>query len=175
MPRPRQSLLRCGVWLSSCLLIVGCGSPEVEDVPLESAETVAPELLETESILPTPADQGIVSEETATADAAYPVIPAEQSASTIYEPPNPERVELFSPPSNGSSETGQGRRDGQGTVELIGFVDVGGQKAVLKIDGLISPIASGEIRHGIEVISIQPPTVVWQRLGSRRVHASLEN
>lgn len=91
-----------------------------------------------------------------------------------FEPPFPERTMLFQAPkrqklgrtkSNGQSET---------SVELLGFVNVDGQRVALSIDGLVTTIAEGGEAYGIEVISIQPPSVFLRR-GKQRWQASFEN
>ena len=61
----------------------------------------------------------------------------------------------------------------ENAVELLGFVRVDRARAVLEINGEISPLAEGDNHYGIEVISIQPPTVVLQR-GRQRWQATLE-
>jgi hypothetical protein len=44
---------------------------------------------------------------------------------------------------------------------------------VLSIDGVISPVGEGGEKYGVQVISIQPPSVVLQR-GRSRWTATLE-
>lgn len=89
-----------------------------------------------------------------------------------FEPPFPHRTSLFEPPRGGQSS---GRRDEEhgNTIELKGFVDVNGPRAVLSIDGVLSPIPEGGEKYGVQVISIKPPQVVLQR-GRSRWTASLE-
>jgi len=91
-----------------------------------------------------------------------------------FEPPFPERTNLFQAPKR----KGGGRSSSQGlseiSVELLGFVNVGGQRVALSINGMVWMVAEGEKQNGIEVISIQPPAVVLQR-GRQRWQASFEN
>lgn len=91
-----------------------------------------------------------------------------------FEPPFPDRSDLFQAPKRlGKSRTGDKGQQGS-AVELLGFVNVGGQRVALSIDGLVTTIAEGGEEYGIEVISIQPPSVVLQR-GRQRWQASFEN
>ena len=62
----------------------------------------------------------------------------------------------------------------EGSVELLGFVNVDDHRVVLSINGAVYPVAVGESQLGVEVISIQPPAVVLQR-GRLRWQATLEN
>jgi hypothetical protein len=88
-----------------------------------------------------------------------------------FRPPFPDRLDLFEPPKRAQSTV---RRDDEGeTVELKGFVHVDQPRVVLAIDGVISPIAEGGEKYGVQVISIQPPSVVLQR-GRNRWTATLE-
>lgn len=87
-----------------------------------------------------------------------------------YQPPFPDRVDLFVAPKR---EGGAHAEAGE-SVELLGFVEVDQPQAVLSINGLATPIAAGEIENGIEVISIQQPTVLLQR-GRQRWQATLAN
>ena len=79
---------------------------------------------------------------------------------------------MFEPPKRAQ---GTVRRDDESgdTVELKGFINVDQPRVVLSIDGVISPIAEGGEKYGVQVISIQPPTVVLQR-GRSRWTATLE-
>jgi len=59
------------------------------------------------------------------------------------------------------------------TVELKGFINVDQPRVILSIDGVVSPVAEGGEKYGVQVISIQPPSVVLQR-GRNRWTATLE-
>ncbi len=91
-----------------------------------------------------------------------------------FEPPFPDRTNLFQAPKR----QGRGRSKSKGqtetSVELLGFVNVNGQRVALSIDGLVTTIAEGGEEYGIEVISIQPPSVFLRR-GKQRWQASFEN
>ena len=94
------------------------------------------------------------------------------AAAAEYEPPFPDRIDLFVPPKRqgGAVRSGYG---GDNSVELMGFVRVDRPRAVLSINGEITPMAEGETQFGVEVISVQPPNVVLQR-GRQRWQATLE-
>ena len=98
--------------------------------------------------------------------------PVEQKTAATYQPPYPDRVELFlAPKRDGRRST---RNEQEDAVELLGFVNVDHQRAVLMINGSVYPVAVGDSQFGVEVISIQPPAVVLQR-GRQRWQATLEN
>src|SRR3970282_142492 len=83
-----------------------------------------------------------------------------------FSPPFPERLELFEPPKRAQSTVKRDDEHGE-SVELKGFINVDQPRVVLSIDGVISPIAEGGEKYGVQVISIQPPSVVLQRGRSR--------
>jgi len=116
------------------------------------------------------------SDESPTAEqlAEAPVVVEEEPVANQYELPFPDRINLFEAPKR----QGKGivKLDGQieTAIELLGFVNVDQQQVVLSVDGLVAALAEGSIQDGIEVISIQPPSVVLKR-GKQRWQASLEN
>jgi hypothetical protein len=79
---------------------------------------------------------------------------------------------LFSPPKRA---TGSVRKDDEvgATVELKGFITVDVPKVVLSIDGVIATLPAGGEKYGVQVLSIDPPSVVLQR-GKSRWPAKLE-
>jgi hypothetical protein len=89
-----------------------------------------------------------------------------------FSPPFPDRLELFEPPKRAQ---GTVRRNDElgATVELKGFINVKEPRVILSIDGVISSVPEGGEKYGVQVISIQPPTVVLQR-GRDRWPATLE-
>jgi hypothetical protein len=98
---------------------------------------------------------------------------APKTASVVkFTPPFPQRVDLFEPPQRAQSTV---RRDGEHgeTIELKGFIFVDEPLVVLSIDGVVSSIPQGGEKYGVQVISIEPPTVVLQR-GRNRWPATLE-
>jgi len=98
----------------------------------------------------------------------------EASTALAYDPPFPNRSNLFQAPKR----QGKGRLSGDGqqesAIELLGFVNVYGPEVVLSIDGLATTIAEGGQHAGIEVLRIKPPSVFLQR-GKQTWQASLEN
>lgn len=96
-----------------------------------------------------------------------------QTIADVYQPPYPDRVDLFLAPKRKGRSRGT-FSDQEDAVELLGFVNVDRHLAVLMINGNVYPIAEGDSLFGVEVISIQPPAVVLQR-GRQRWQASLEN
>jgi hypothetical protein len=93
-------------------------------------------------------------------------------AAVAYTPPFPERQELFQPPQRALNTARREDEHGE-TVELKGFIDVDGPRVILSIDGVISSVPEGGEKYGVQVISIDPPTVVLQR-GRRPWTATLE-
>jgi len=89
-----------------------------------------------------------------------------------FTPPFPDRLDLFEPPKRAQGTVRRDEEHGE-TVELKGFVNVDQPRVVLSIDGVISPVAEGGEKYGVQVISIQPPSVVLQR-GRNRWTATLE-
>jgi hypothetical protein len=79
---------------------------------------------------------------------------------------------LFVPPKRAGGAA-SAQNAGDNAVLLLGFVRVDQPKAVLSINGEISPMAVGESRFGVDVISISPPNVVLQR-GRQRWQTTLE-
>jgi hypothetical protein len=89
-----------------------------------------------------------------------------------YEAPFPDRVDLFVPPKRQGGVRVEG--DTGDSVDLVGFIRLDHQQAVLSINGQVIHIAEGASQEGVEVISIHPPSVVLQR-GRQRWQDSLEN
>ena len=91
-----------------------------------------------------------------------------------YDPPFPERIDLFKVPRREGRDIGSSRAGVEQAVELLGFVNVGSPQVVLSIDGIVIPLEEGSQIAEIEVVSIQPPAVVLQR-GRQRWRAALGN
>ena len=89
-----------------------------------------------------------------------------------FTPPFPDRVELFEAPKRAQGTVKRNDENGA-TVELKGFINVDQPRVVLSIDGVVSPVPEGGEKYGVQVISIQPPSVVLQR-GRNRWTATLE-
>jgi hypothetical protein len=142
-------------------LSAGCESA-VEESLLEAAKVAEPPQTDAAAhatVAPTPSGPDVAAR-------------ADSVAMKEFTPPFPERQELFEPPKRAQSTV---RRDDESgdTVELKGFINVSGPKVVLSIDGVIAPIAEGGEKYGVQVISIDPPSVVLQR-GRSRWTATLE-
>jgi hypothetical protein len=144
------------------LALLGCSQadePVVETTPVAAAPAATAATPETQSASP-----GEKSPDVAVAESNSAPIAA-------FTPPFPQRLELFEPPQRQSTA----RRDDEHgeTVELKGFIDVDEPRVVLSIDGVISSVPAGGEKYGVQVISIEPPTVVLQR-GRNRWPATLE-
>jgi hypothetical protein len=151
--------LVCCLFVS--LTVVGCSPTEEPAVEGTPAAAPAPPAVDTPA--PPAANPPQSAEAAETSPQSPPV--------AQFSPPFPERLDLFDPPKRAQSTV---RRDDEGeTVELKGFVNVDQPRVVLAIDGVISPIAEGGERYGVQVISIEPPSVVLQR-GRNRWKATLE-
>jgi len=100
--------------------------------------------------------------------------PSEPVQDSAYLPPFPNRTDLFAAPQRQGGRRVSAEGDALNAIELVGFVNVNGLRAVLSINGLEMPIGEGDTRDGIEVISIQEKSVVLQR-GRQRWQATLQN
>jgi hypothetical protein len=151
-----RELIICGSTLGVACLLVGCGASVDEATP-SVAVAVGSEDSAANVNQPVP---------------ATPADTSQRAAAVEFTPPFPERTELFEPPKRAQSTV---RRDDESgnTVELKGFINVAGPKAVLSIDGVITPISVGDEKYGVQVISIDGPSVVLQR-GRSRWTATLE-
>jgi hypothetical protein len=149
------------------LCFAGCQSAEEAAVE-EPAATPAPTAATAPEVAPAAPAAGEPTP-AAAADAAAAVAKAEEPP---FTPPFPNRIELFSAPKRA---VGTIRKDEEvgATVELKGFINVDGPRVVLLIDGVIAPIPEGGEKYGVQVITIDPPSVVLQR-GRSRWTAKLE-
>jgi len=171
---------RCYRTLCFALLAVlcGCGQFEPMDTPAEpKVQVAATDAAEQSIVVDGPSTETLAKTESTTTDQeatdqeAAPLETMEQRIVDIYQPPYPDRVDLFLAPKREGKST---LNDQEGAVELLGFVNVDRHRAVLLINGAVYPIAEGDSQLGVEVISIQPPAVVLQR-GRQRWQATLEN
>jgi hypothetical protein len=146
-------------------MVAGCQSSADEAIVDRSPVVV-------EAAPPASAPPNSPAVEPTAASPLEPMSPTAALASAEFVPPFPDRLELFEPPKRAQSTV---RRDDESgnTVELKGFINVNGPRAVLSIDGVIAPIAEGGEKYGVQVISIDVPTVVLQR-GRSRWTASLD-
>ncbi len=135
----------------AALLIIGCRETPVE---VETPAPVAIEFAEPSSAAEQP---------TATVE----VLRAPQVQQTTYQPPFPERSELFVPPEREISALAVDTENGEDRVRLNGFVNVDGQRAILMIDGQLASLAAGSERYGVKVVDIAPPKVTLERGGNQ--------
>lgn len=148
--------------------LCGCGQADSLDTSAEEESLVTAEVAIEQSIVVS--DNSAEDSETTESAAAGEDVAAQDSIEP-FQPPYPDRVNLFLAPKREGRST---HNDQEGAVELLGFVNVDRRRAVLMINGAVYPIAEGDSQFGIEVISIQPPGVVLQR-GRQRWQATLEN
>lgn len=150
-----------------CLVVAGCAEEET------TTKAALP---------PTPFDTAAAKAEEATkaADEAAkeaPVgKPAEKTPSkpvAAYEPPYPDRTDLFEPRKHAARVAKLSTGDSADSVVLMGFAKLDVPRVVLAINGEVKPLSTGEEALGIQVISIEPPRAVLQR-GRSRWTASIE-
>ena len=128
------------------LSIVGCS----QSAPLSSTSVAAAR--------PEPQPSSAVSAIAEIAETATSSAPALAEA---FEPPFPDREDLFNPSTKIAAAPE--RPETAGDVKLRGFVNVDGVKALLVINGQITPTVAGQQYAGIDVIAIEPPQVTLQR------------
>lgn len=132
------------------LCLAGCSAASAEQATTESPTAVSKASTETES----EAD-----------DAEAKPIPAE------YAPPFPDNKDFFTPPlvDVQSSSNAMKNADGTPQVKLLGFVKIegGADRAFVQIGPLTDIVEAGQILQGIEVISLQDPTMTLQLNGAR--------
>jgi len=163
--------------LGGAICVVLCGCSAQKEIPVENVvENVVESVVENVAAKP---QAEIVSsvEESDANDASTDEVETEDISEPVadaFESPFPDRVELFVAPKRRGRGVKKSADGVDNAVELLGFVNVDGQRVVLSIDGLVSPLAEGSQEAGIEVISIQPPAVVLQR-GRQRWQVTLEN
>lgn len=140
------------VWLSCvATALVGCGA---DDQP--AAVELAPPAPTAEVEPSTPAPASEAESDKAAADVA---------ATEEFNPPFPNRVDLFVAPGRAKVAARSGSGD-QEIIELKGFITPPGSDGpwvMLAINGVESPIAVGQEKLGVRVISVDQPKVVLQR------------
>jgi hypothetical protein len=129
------------LWALVSLTLIGCAEQEPQD-DARPATKAAP----TQSTTSDPPQ-------------AMPARPAGRP----FEPPYPDRHELFAPPD--PAQVSQQRTPL--SVALRGFVEFEGRCVLLEIDGKVNVLRAGQECQGIEVISIDPPGVTLQSGGHR--------
>ena len=144
--------------------------PAIDDVPTPPQQAAVPPAPEA-SAPPPPAPAPVIQPAQPPRPAPEPARIEKPSVAT-YEPPFPDRVDLFvAPKREGGAAATPGTTDT--AVELMGFVRVADLKAVVSINGEVAPMGVGESRFGVEIISISPPNIVLQR-GRQRWQATLD-
>ena len=147
-----------------CVVMSGCGAQEEAQIEDNVVESVGAK---------TQAEAEPPVEKSSAVDALGDETEKELLLATdAFEPPFPDRIELFVSPKRQGRSTKKSADGINNAVELLGFVNVDGQRVVLSINGFVSPLAEGSQEAGIEVISIQPPSVVLQR-GRQRWQVNL--
>ncbi len=153
-----------------CVFLCGCGAQE--EIPVESNVVERVAAKPQAKIKPSEEEPG--SEEPGSEEPSVDETEnISEPVADAFESPFPDRVELFVAPKRQGRGAKKSADGIDNTVELLGFVNVDGQRVILSIDGLVSPLAEGSQEAGIEVISIQPPAVVLQR-GRQRWQVNLE-
>ncbi|MBX7168055.1 MAG: hypothetical protein K1X74_17095 [Pirellulales bacterium] len=152
-------------WIAALLAILGGCAPQAQESAAPAASAPAPE--------PPKADAAEARREPAqdqlaelATEAERPTTPDPEAAAPVsepeFQPPYPERDDYFKRPEIAKvARTDSAARDS--AVELKGFVDVEGLKALVTIDGLLTTVAQGEQHSGIEIIEVAPPKVIFQR------------
>jgi hypothetical protein len=166
--------------LASALSVFGgvCGCADGETSPPAAGEQVVQAATAAAGTAPNqnvpPGAEVEVTPTTVMAGPAdsVPTEAAKEAATEPYTPPFPDRVDLFVAPKR-QGGGGQSHDSSERAVELMGFIRVDRSRAILSINGQVSSIAEGETVEGIEVISVQPPSVLLKR-GRQRWQATIE-
>lgn len=150
--------------------VAGCSHSATEDPAAEASATTETPLAKataTSAAKPTP---NPAAKPAASPDLANPKVTTAQTPT--FNPPFPDRLDLFAPSKRAENSVRRDDEHGE-SVELKGFINVDQPQVVLSIDGVVSPVPEGGEKYGVQVISIQPPSVVLQR-GRNRWKATLE-
>jgi hypothetical protein len=156
-----QTVVRMAIFNHNFMLVLaaftliagGCSDSPKE----KAAATVVTPVSNSRPVQPTPPPG-------ATAGEPEPSPPeAEKEPETVaVEYPFPEREDLFLPPAKKPSNI-KAQSTSNEDVVLMGFAEVEGALAILKIDGIVTPLRVGEARGDVGVLSIDPPEVHLQR------------
>lgn len=155
-----------------CAVILGCSAAKEPTIPVitptveQSSVSPIPERTDAEQVIEQKVEQTSDVE-----DSSQPK--SDGIESLAYEPPFPDREDPFQAPLRNSNVNSGQVGNFTDEIQLLGFANVRGQKAILSINGMVVPIGEGGLESGIEVISIQPPAVVLQR-NNQRWQTSLE-
>lgn len=164
-----ESPLSNTICLLICLALCSC---DMVELPPKTSAVKPATLVATFDNKPNePAKPETTATATPLSQAEEPAV--EEPEQVAYEPPYPDRDNLFLAPKRSAKHKNTPGTIEQ-SVELLGFANVVGPRVILSINGNVVPIAEGGKELGIEVISIQPPAVVLQR-DRERWQATLEN
>lgn len=143
--------LRCGTLAILLPLLAGCTSetPSIAKV----------------TNLPPSRSAADPSDEKGAADSKPKASDQVARALAAYQPPFPERQEMFVPPKQ-SAESRHVQAEG-GAVELKGFVEVDQPRVILDIDGTIAALPVGTERFGVKVVAIEGGKVTLERNRTR--------
>lgn len=87
-----------------------------------------------------------------------------KAATAPFTPPYPQRNDPFKQPDGQAALASRREAAVQQTnLKLKGFVNVGGLRAVVEIDGQTMALSPGERRGDIQVLEVSPPTLTLQR------------
>ena len=178
---PLIAVAACAGWMVGCGTEASSTFSEVGSLPPSKAATsVTPDGLAPATAPPTATPTLVADEANSTAEPVGPeaAVPPKEGPEAVddtakvadYQPPFPDRVDLFVPPKR---EGGQAASGNESAIELLGFVRVDRLRAILKVNGEVTPMAAGDTRLDLEVISVNPPNVLLQR-GRQRWQATLE-
>ncbi len=88
-----------------------------------------------------------------------------------FEPPFPKNEDFFTPPQVDVSHFSATTKNADGTpqVRVLGFVKVegGSDRAIVQIGPLTDIVEPGNVVQGVEVISLQEPSITLQFNGAR--------
>ncbi|NQU20729.1 MAG: hypothetical protein HQ567_05550 [Candidatus Nealsonbacteria bacterium] len=144
------------------MISAGCSDAHGEKVATAGATSIS-------DPLPTPTTAA--SQATLGDPESSPPATEEEQEKPAFEYPFPDRDDLFLPPAK-KQTTSESRPESSEDVVLMGFADVGGARAVLRIDGIVTSLRVGESRGEVRVLAIDPPKVSLQR-GKRQWTESL--
>jgi hypothetical protein len=102
-----------------------------------------------------------------TSASSMPVPPAapETAVETAeFQPPYPQRQELFKPPRGDEPAAAQAQPR-ETVIQLKGFAQAGELKAILRIDGHLTALRVGQAVGTLELVSITPPQVTLRQDG----------
>ncbi len=166
MRPPLHNLSAAGLGLT-ILALTGCSPSAIGDLVASPSDgSLAPPSSPAVQQAPTTPPENAASD-------SPPGVPGKnQSAAVDEEPqdmppeyqwPNPGREDIFLPPAEIPVNTTTVDRRNDHGVALIGFADVDRQQVLLKVDGIVAPLAVGDSRGELQVVSIDPPEVTLKR------------